>query len=210
MSDLQCAATLHVARHGDAEYDVQGMITDEGGWLSELGREQVRALAERLAADPAVAVGAVYSSTLERAVESGELAASVLGLENTVVAGLQEYSVGDLVGRRYSDPDVAVVFEAWLNGDLDASFPGAEDGHQVLARVRAALEEIVDANRGRHVLVFSHGGVMSLVLPRLAQNVRDDLARKNFLPNAVPAVVRADADGWVVDSWPGTTDPRSV
>ena len=73
-----------------------------------------------------------------------------------------------------------------------------------------ALQSIADQHRGEQVLVFTHGGVMSLVLPRVSVNVRNDLAHQRFLPNAVPARVEAGDDGWRVITWPGQVDASAV
>jgi 2,3-bisphosphoglycerate-dependent phosphoglycerate mutase len=40
MSDLQCPATLLIARHGDADYAVDGVLSDDGGRLTGNGSEQ--------------------------------------------------------------------------------------------------------------------------------------------------------------------------
>ncbi|MHB8273301.1 MAG: histidine phosphatase family protein [Dermatophilaceae bacterium] len=202
MSDLQCPATLLIARHGDAEYAVDGVLSDDGGALTDKGRAQVSELAETLRSRR---IAAVYSSRMDRAVESAELAASQLGLRPRVVDGIQEFSVGDLAGVSFHDERAQQVFDAWLHGDLAAAFPGAEDGHVVVKRFAQALEEIADTHRGETVLVFTHGGVMSLAIPRLAINLRNDLAAQRFLPNCAAAEVQVDADGWRVVTWPGAT-----
>lgn len=207
MSDLQCPATLLIARHGDAAYAVDGVLSDDGGWLTDLGRAEVIELAETLRSRR---IAAVYSSRMERAVESGKVAATELGVQPFVVDGLQEFSVGELDGVSYQDPRAQQVFDAWLRGDLDAACPGAEDGHAVVKRFAKALEEIADLHRGETVLVFTHGGAMSLTIPRLSVNVRNDLAAQRFLPNCLPAEVEVDGDGWRILSWPGTTDRAAV
>ena len=203
MSDLQCPATLLVSRHGDADYAVGGVLSDDGGWLTVKGREQVRHLAEQIRPRR---IAAVYSSRMGRAVESAELAASELGLRPVVVEGLQEFSVGDLAGVGFPDERTQKVFEAWQLGDLDAACPGAEDGHLVVSRFTKALGEIADVHRGETVLVFSHGGAMALVLPRVSVNGHNNLATQRSLPNCVPAEVEIDGDGWRLISWPGSTD----
>lgn len=207
MSDLQCPATLLIARHGDAKYAVDGVLSDDGGWLTDLGRAQVGELAETLRSRR---IAAVYSSRMARAVESGQLAASKLGAKPFAVDGLQEFSVGELAGVSYQDPRAQQVFDAWLHGDLAVGCPGAEDGHAVVERFAKALEVIADTHRGETVLVFTHGGAMSLVIPRLSDNARNDLAAQRFLPNCVPAEVEVDADGWRILFWPGTTDRAVV
>jgi broad specificity phosphatase PhoE len=72
MSDLQCPATMLVARHGDAGYAVDGVLSDDDGALTDKGRDQVRHLVEQVRSRR---VAAVYSSQMGRAVESAELAA---------------------------------------------------------------------------------------------------------------------------------------
>jgi len=207
MSDLHCPATLLVARHGAAGYPRPGLLSDDGGWLTDAGRGQVRSLAEGLRTSR---VAAVYSSTMRRAVESAELAAEVLSVRALSIEGLQEFSVGELAGAEVADRRAQDVFDAWLAGDLDAGCPGAENGHALVSRYREALEGIADLHRGESVLVFSHGGVMSLAIPRLAYNVRNDLAAQRFLPHCEPAELAVDGDGWRVRSWPGVTDPAVV
>jgi 2,3-bisphosphoglycerate-dependent phosphoglycerate mutase len=203
MSDLQCPATLLIARHGHAGYAVDGVLSDDGGWLTDLGRRQVSGLADTLRSRR---IAAVYSSRMGRAVESADLAASGLGVRRAVTDGLQEFSVGELAGVSYQDPRAQQVFDAWLDGDLDAAFPGAEDGHLIVHRFATALGEIADTHRGETVLVFTHGGAMSLTIPRLSVNVRNDLATQRFPPNCAHAEVEVDSDGWRLISWPGASE----
>jgi len=203
MSDLQCPATFLIARHGHAEYAVPGVLSDDGGALTDKGRDQVRHLVGQVRSRR---VAAVYSSQMGRAVESAELAASELGLHSLAVDGLQEFSVGGLAGVSLHDDRAQQVFDAWLRGDLAAACPGAEDGHTVVKRFKGALDEIADRHRGETVLVFTHGGAMSLAIPRLSANLRNDLAAQRFLPSCVAAEIEVDADGWRVVTWPGATD----
>ncbi|MEO7269717.1 MAG: histidine phosphatase family protein [Knoellia sp.] len=206
MSDLHCPATLLVARHGDADYPHARFLSDDGGWLTDKGKEQVRQLAESLRSRN---IAGVWTSRLQRAVESGVIAAKILGVESRAVDGLEEFSVGALAGRDHDDPELMGVFEAWKAGHLGTFIPGGESGEQALDRYRSALQEISDQHRGETVLVFTHGGVMSFCLPRMGRNVRNDLAAQLFLPNCAVAEISIDADDVTVVSWPGSSD-RSV
>lgn len=193
MSDLQCAARIILARHGDAEYedDLTGL---EGGSLSTLGRAQARRLGEELRGER---VAAVVSSSLSRAVQTGELAAGVLGVEMSVREGLQEVGVGAMLGRPF-DPAVAEpVLTAWRRGDLGAAMPGGgESGAEACARVLPVLESVADTFRGETVLVISHGGVIQALLGRFSPDPQgtDDLR------NCAHFLFEVDADGWRVDS----------
>jgi len=203
MSDLQCPVTLLISRHGEAEYAQTGVLSDEGGRLTVTGRDQVRHLTGEVRARR---IAAVYSSRMGRAVESAELAALELGLRPVVVDGLQEFSVGDLAGVSFHDERAREVFDSWLVGDLDAGCPGAEDGHFVVKRFTEAIGEIADTHRGETVLVFTHGGAMSLAIPRVAVNAGNDVAAQRFLPDCGVAEVEVDADGWRLVSWPGSSE----
>lgn len=200
MSDLQCAARVFVARHGESD-DESPLLSDAGGWLTPHGRDQSRALADLLAGER---IARVWTSDLSRAVQTGEIAAGRLGVDVVVRAGLREIGVGDAAGTT-GDPDpFADVFAAWVSGDLTARVPGAESGAEVVARVSSVLEEVADAHRGESVLVVTHGGAIRAAVPALAGNLDPARARGLPLPGCGVVALEGDADGWVVRSWAGT------
>jgi hypothetical protein len=88
MSDLHCAATLLVATLADRDH------------------EQVRALARSLVTRR---VARVYADTLEQSVESGALAAEVLGVDAVTIEGLDGVCVESLRGRALDDPALGWV-----------------------------------------------------------------------------------------------------
>ena len=201
MTDLQCAARVLVARHGEAAYE-SDLVSDAGGWLTRRGREQSRDLAARLVGER---IAAVWSSPMARAVQTAEVAAAALGVDVVVREGLREFGVGHAAGTT-GDPDpFAETFAAWLGGDLSARVPGAETGLEVLARYGAVLDEVADAHRGEAVLVVSHGGATCLALPVLARNLAPEHALDLPLGSCEVVALEADADGWVARSWAGRT-----
>ncbi len=200
MTDLQCAARVFVARHGEADYESE-LLSDAGGWLTTLGRDQARVLAESIEGER---IARVWTSDMARAVQTGEIVAARLGVDVVVRTGLREFGVGDAAGTT-GDPDpFAATFAAWLDGDLGARIPGGESGAEVVARYAAVLEEVADAHRGESVLVVSHGGVMTMVLSELARNLTLSHSRETPMPNCGVVALEADADGWVARSWAGT------
>jgi 2,3-bisphosphoglycerate-dependent phosphoglycerate mutase len=198
MSDLYCAATIVVARHGEAEYETE-QLSDAGGSLTLRGRAQARALAESLR-DRKVA--AIWCSDMARAVQTAEIAASVLGVAVTVRAGLREFAAGGLAGQPI-DYDLAAVWDPWMTGDLSGGCPGAETGEDVVRRFRDELESIADLYRGETVLVISHGAAICLGLAQLADNVPADYPVGRPLAHCTPSELTVDADGWVLKSWDG-------
>lgn len=198
MSDLQCAATLLVSRHGEAEYET-ALLSDAGGSLTTRGREESRSLGSRLGGRR---VAYVYSSPLARAVQTAEIAAGALGVDVGVREDLRELSVGAYAGRPEQPDPFAETFAAWRAGDLAATYPGGEPGLDVVHRVREVLASVADLHRGETVLVISHGGVLSLALPRLVTNLRDDHGHAHPPPRCDPVELAVDADDWRCVRWP--------
>ncbi len=82
-----------------------------------------------------------------------------------------------------------------------------ESEASVLGRFRAALEEVADQHPGETVLVVSHGGAMSVALPRLCDNVTEELSRARWLAHCASVEVQIGAEGWLLGRWPGSLDP---
>ena len=203
MTDLQCAARVFVARHGEALYESE-LLSDAGGWLSPLGRQQAKDLAATLASER---ISRVWVSDMARAVQTAEIVAGILGVDVVVRKGLREFGVGDAAGTT-GDPDpFAATFASWLAGDHMARIPGGESGEEVVARCTAVLDEVADEHRGESALVISHGGVMCMVLPVLAANLPATHGHEKPMPNCGVVAMEADADGWVCRRWADTPPP---
>jgi broad specificity phosphatase PhoE len=191
VSDLQCPARIIVARHGEAEYETPEMNAT-GGSLTVRGREQARDVGQRLRSER---VAAVVCSELSRAVQTAEIAASVLGLPVRVRERLHEYPAGDYLGRPYDRDFFTAMVEAWLRGDLDAGVPGGETGRETADRVLAVLDDVADQSRGETVLVVTHGGVILALWGAIAPGSPLAPADDEVWNGATYAFER-DADGW--------------
>ena len=165
MGDSGGAARLSLVRSAEAGYDRPDVLSEEGGRLTRRGREQALIVATRLRDQE---VHAVYGSPMTRAQETAEILGSVLAVPVTTLPGLEEPWVGDLDGAGFERG--RAVYQRWLAGDLAVRWPGAETGQEVIARMTHALEYVAARHRGRSAIVVSHGGVMSLTLPRIARD----------------------------------------
>jgi probable phosphoglycerate mutase len=207
VTDLQCPATILVVRHGESEGNLGRRLTSAapGEPLTERGRGQVAAVAERLRAHK---IAHVYASPLLRAQQTGELLAAAFGVGLGTLDGVREVSMGRHEGSE-ADEDWAQVdttFLRWFDGDLPAGIDGGETGDAVVARMRQALHEVADMHRGETVVVVSHGGAMRLALPRCASDVVDHLAREHPIPNCGVAELSVDSHAWTLVRWPGDPD----
>jgi probable phosphoglycerate mutase len=190
---LQCAATLVVARHGEAEHEAPTWPED-GGSLTPRGRRQAAELAASLASRR---VAHVWTSTLAPAVQTGEIVAARLGVAVTTRRGLRELDVGEHRGVPLVEDRFLETYERWLAGHLDERVPGAESGREVADRFAEVMREVADAHPGETVLVVSHGGAIGIGVPNLA---RIDVEPRR-LGNCETLEVLADADGWVCPRW---------
>lgn len=206
MSDIQCAARFLVVRHAEAAYPDPDPVGGPDLGLTANGRALAQRLAEQLAGER---VAAVFTSTMGRAAETAQILADQLGQAAEELPGVQEYGVGDLVGTE-DQAAVDAVFESWVAGDLAAAYPNGESGADLVARFGAALEELADSYRGETVVVVSHGGVMSVAIPRLTGRAISELLAARWLPHCGIARVDVDADGWALQHWPGTADPATA
>jgi probable phosphoglycerate mutase len=159
------ARTLYLARHGETEWNRIGRwqgATDIP--LSDTGRAQARALAERLR-DRGIA--RVHASHLSRALETARIVATDLGLpEPAVDARLRErgYGVFEGLTREECAERYPGVWEQYL-ADRRAVPPEAEPQHEVVSRVTAAMHAIASVEHDTSVapdaiLVISHGGTI--------------------------------------------------
>lgn len=200
MSDLQCAATLVVARHGAAEY-AESWFSDEGGTLTAAGREQARGLAASLEGRR---IARIWSSDSSRAVQTAEIVAARLGVDVIARKPLREVFLGDLLGLPFDADLIHEVTDRWHAGDLAPGFPGGENGEEVVARYHDQLSAIADQHRGETVLVVTHQTATSIALPVLADNLRPSYVREHELGNGQAAELLVDGDGWRVTRWAGS------
>lgn len=150
---------LWLVRHGQTTWNVDGRLT---GWtdvpLTALGERQAGALSEWLTTER---FERVVASDLQRAVHTARLA---YGEPQEVSAGLRELEFGQLEGLKLADiPD---VHRTALMGFEGFQAPGGESTAQMRRRVYGFFDRLP---AGRH-LIFTHGGVLRMVLRQLDQD----------------------------------------
>jgi probable phosphomutase (TIGR03848 family) len=135
------------------------------GWtpglhLSEAGREQARALAERLGP---VSIDALYTSPLERCQETAAAVAAAKGLEVTTVEDLGEVRYGDWTGRELKGLRREPLWKLVQATPSAARFPGGESLLEMQARSVQAVERLRLYHQGQTVAVCSHADVIKAV-----------------------------------------------
>lgn len=157
--------SLLLARHGQTLSNaVRRFQGTQDVPLSELGTRQALALGRALRGRR---ISAVYTSPLERARRTAEIAAEGFGVPLHAVHDLRELSLGEWEGltveevsARPGDP-----YARWVRDPVACLPPGAEPLSEVQARVVRAMSDIAAAHpNGHDVLVVCHGGVISAYL----------------------------------------------
>ena len=160
--------------------------------LTARGFRQAAAVAEVLGG-----IDRVYASSALRARQT----AAALGVDVVARDELVEIGLGAREGS--TDPalqrETADVLRAWVvDGDLDRRVADGETGHDVLARMTAALGDVAAAG-GRTALV-GHVGSLTLALSVLCGLGGGVWGRP--LPHAVLFPVRWDGRRWHCPQWP--------
>ena len=166
-----------------------------GVHLSDRGREQVAALARRVAE---VRPAAVYTSPLERCRETAGPIAEAAGVELHDLPALLEIDYGSWTGRPFSSLSGTKLWERVRRLPSAATFPGGESMLDVQRRMVGALEDIASRNRRAPVAVVSHGDPISLALAHFLGLPVDLFQRIHAAPASVSAVVLSDAAPLVV------------
>jgi probable phosphoglycerate mutase len=136
------------------------------GWipgvhLNDEGRNQAQELARRLAQTP---LKAIYSSPLERAVETAEPLAAVHRLQIQKREALGEAHFGDWTGKalkELKDEELWPVVQVYPGG---ARFPGGESMREVQFRVVAELDAIRQAHVDEVVAVVGHSDPIKMAV----------------------------------------------
>ena len=153
--------TILLARHGESDWNRAGRwqgFADRP--LTDLGRGQAAALADRLADTE---LDSVYASDLQRARETAEIVARRRGLDVRTRRELREIDVGSWSGLTRAEAEKRFP-EGYRRGvDGGEGWNDGERYEQMSARVIQAIGQIAADEDGRRVLVVAHGGSIRAV-----------------------------------------------
>jgi len=135
--------------------------------LTELGHRQAEATARWLSDEK---FDALYSSPMQRAVETAKPLASALGLDVHPEDGIAEYDRASEVYipieevKKSDDPEMQAHWRALAEDRLDDLI---EDAHTFRPRVVDAVTRLIGNHPGGRVLAVCHGGVINVALAEI-------------------------------------------
>jgi probable phosphomutase (TIGR03848 family) len=154
--------TLLLVRHGANDW-VHGRLAGRipGIHLNETGRQQAEAVAARLGDLP---IEAIYTSPLDRTVDTATAIAGPRGLPLRIVEGVQEVDYGEWQGAELKE---LYKHDLWPGVQFYPSgtrFPNGETLGEAQNRMVAALDML----RARHpkgmIVVVSHADIIKLAV----------------------------------------------
>lgn len=185
--------TILLIRHGENNMvgkRLAGRLP--GVHLNEKGQVQARQLAEVLCKAP---LKAIYSSPLERAIETAEPLARALGYEIQMAPGLVELNYGNWQGKTLKQLGRFKLWKTVQEKPSEMRFPQGESFIEVRDRVIAEIERIAAAHEeGDLVATFSHGDIIRLAVSHYL-GVPLDLFQRVAANPASISVVHIDKKG---------------
>lgn len=136
------------------------------GWipgihLSEEGESQAKQAAMRMAGVP---FSAVYSSPLERCVETAEFIAADCKKKVQVVEGLGEIRYGDWQGKTMASLYKSRAWKQLKARPADFRFPNGETIREAQVRGMTEIEKLRSKHKGQAILVCSHADMIRLLV----------------------------------------------
>jgi broad specificity phosphatase PhoE len=173
------ATRLLLVRHGATTLSAEDRFAGATDIpLSDEGRSQAAALAERLRDDP---IDAIYSSPMQRTLETASIIAQPHRLTPVSRPALREIDHGHWEGLTRLEVETRFKDEyaRWEEDPFSSAPSGGECGVDVMARALPIVRAIVEAHHDQQVAVVSHKATIRLIISSLlgfdARGYRDRL-----------------------------------
>ncbi|MBV8083917.1 MAG: alpha-ribazole phosphatase [Chloroflexi bacterium] len=162
---LPTTGRLLLSRHGQTEFNAGARYQGQTDTpLSDLGREQARRLAERLARED---IDAAYASDLSRARETAEIALGERAIPLQLDARLREMAFGRWEGLTFAEIEKKYPADVVARERDRVHFAqpgGGESLVQLGARVVAFLAQVLPKHEGQSLLLVAHGGTLNAAI----------------------------------------------
>ena len=194
---------LVLIRHGQSQWNLENRFT---GWidipLSPKGEEEARKAGEKI---KGFKFDKVYTSALQRAIKTYEIAAEVAGFNNIPVEkdkALNERMYGDLQGLNKDDTRKkfgAEQVQIWRRS-YDIGPPNGESLRDTAARVLPYWHSHIepDLKAGKNILIVAHGNSLRALIMHL-DNLSKEEVVKLEIPTGEPILYEFDGNMKVIN-----------
>ena len=201
---FNATTTFILTRHGETEWNIQKRFQGRcDSPLTQQGREQGRALGLRM---QRVQFDAIFASDSGRAKETASIIADFSGHRVQTDSRLRERHYGILEGLTLPEIEAqhADILNRLNTNDPDFIIPEGESHRRHYLRNVEFLEEKLDENAGKTLLLVAHGGVLDNFF-RFVAGLSLDRPRCFTTFNAGLCTIKyGDFYGskrWVIETW---------
>lgn len=171
---------LYMARHGETEFNRKRVYY---GWMdvpmNENGVAQCQCLKKKLSD---IGFDAVITSSLDRAIHSGQIIGELEKSELVILEDLKELNFGAWEGLHFSEIEKNYNSDwlGWCKDWINYCIPGGESFTQFYNRVKKTLESLLKAYVDKTVLLITHEGTMKVIATILMNLEQTDYWKFSF------------------------------
>jgi len=144
-------------RHAQAKNNTERILAGrtEGVPLTDTGIKQAEDTAQLL---EHMNISAIYSSPIERAKHTAEIAGKYNSLDIIIDDRLNELDMGKFTGMPYDEifKSHGNVFMKFYNGELEIAHNGVETFPDVKKRILSIVEQVIEKHPDENVLLVTH------------------------------------------------------
>ena len=173
-------------RHGNTDAVGKRLAgRTKGVHLNEEGKEQVQKLSARLKGLP---ISALYSSSLERALETAEPISRLLNQRIIVNDDFLELDFGDWTNKMIEEVKNDPQFNRFNIFRSSARIPGGELMPEAQLRIINGMQKLCGQHEGETIAIVSHGDIIKAAITYYAGIHLDLFQRIEISPASVSIV----------------------
>lgn len=189
---------LLLIRHGENQYVKEGRLAGRlpDIHLNDKGFSQAQMIADKLGSSR---IKAIYSSPLERALETAKPLADVLGLEVIPQEGLLETDYGEWQGKTLKSLRRRKLWRTVQNAPYLMRFPGGESFAECQLRICQEIENISNRHKPKDIIAcFFHADPIKLAIAYYIGLPLDNFQRLAVSPASITTLHISDSDSHLI------------
>jgi len=181
-------SVILLIRHGENDYVKKGLMAGRlpGVHLNKNGQKQAQTLADKLAGAP---VKAIYSSPLERAMETAEPIARKLSLDIIPRQGLIEVDIGEWQDQKLKSLSRQKIWKIVSSAPSRMKFPGGETFAEAQIRICNEIDMLSRQHEPKDLVIcVSHADPIRLAVAYFLGLPLDLFQRLSVAPASITVI----------------------
>jgi probable phosphomutase (TIGR03848 family) len=156
-----------------------------GVHLNEEGRRQAQKLADQLSGKK---INAIYSSPLERAVETAQPIADILNLKTVISEDFLEINFGEWTFKSFKELDELALFQQFNTFRSFTRVPGGESMPEAQLRMINGIEKLCCRHPNETVVIVSHADMIKAAVAYYTGTHLDLFHRVEISPASISII----------------------